>query len=337
MSSQLRQAIDLFSGAGGLSLGLHMADWLVGTGFEIDPCAVETYKANFPKSDVRPVDVRTVDFHEFDGIDLVAGGPPCQPFSVAGKQLAAKDARDMIPEFARAIEQIQPKAFLMENVAGLMTSKHKKYTDQIIKRFESLGYHLHVKILCAYDYGVPQRRERVFFVGTKDNGFKFPEPTHGVNCMFPHVTSGQALINTLPDSPNKAKVTYAKTPVMRQSPYAGMMVNGQGRPIDLNGPCHTIPATAGGNRTHILDRKGVLLAYHKELMAGGMTRKGQVDEVRRLTVAESARLQSFPDDFKFIWKGSSRYRLVGNAVPPKLACAVGKAILQFLDHKDASK
>lgn len=328
----MKQAIDLFSGAGGLSLGLRVAGWHMLGGFEIAPDAIQTYKANFPESKIYSGDVRDTDFSRFKGIDLVAGGPPCQPFSVAGKQMAALDARDMVPEFLRAIEQIEPQVFIMENVAGLMTARHKTYTDNIFRKIGLLGYNLSVEILCAYDFGVPQRRKRVFLVGSKRKGFVFPKPTHGVGRKFPHVTSGQALENVPADTPNNAKITYATTPVMRKSPFAGMLVNGQGRPIDLDGPCHTIPATAGGNRTHILDRNGVLISYHKQLMNGGPVRSGEVEGVRRLTVAESARLQTFPDEFIFIGKGASRYRLVGNAVPPLLARAVGQAVLNFLDE-----
>lgn len=137
--SLMKRAIDLFSGAGGLSLGLRLAGWQMLAGFEIDPDAVQTYKANFPESKIHAGDVRHIDFSEFKGVDLVAGGPPCQPFSVAGKQLAALDDRDMVPEFIRAVEQIEPQAFIMENVAGLMTARHQTYTDNILKTFRALG------------------------------------------------------------------------------------------------------------------------------------------------------------------------------------------------------
>lgn len=326
----MRKAIDLFSGAGGLSLGLEMAGWDVVAGFEFDTDAVRTYRANFPNSKISQVDVRMVDFSNYKGIDLVAGGPPCQPFSVAGKQLAAADSRDMVPQFIRIVSEIQPRAFLMENVAGLMTARHKDYISFVIKKFEALGYIVNHNILCAYDYGVPQQRKRVFFFGAREKGFIFPKKTHGEDRLNPYITSGEALENVPDDLPNKAKVTYAAKPVLRPGPFAGMLVNGQGRPFPLDGACHTIPATAGGNRTHIVDRDGILEQYHKELMSGGNVRKGQVEGVRRLTVAESARIQSFPDNFSFPGLSSARYRLVGNAVPPKLAKAVASSILDFL-------
>lgn len=322
--------IDLFSGAGGLSLGLHMAGWHIKAGFEIDRDAINTYTDNFPHTELFACDVRTIDFKQYAGIDLVAGGPPCQPFSVAGKQQAALDERDMVPQFIRAVKEIRPKAFLMENVAGLMTARHKDYLALVTQQFKELGYHLNVQILCAYDYGVPQRRKRVFFIGTQEKGFSFPVATHGPSRPHPFVTAREALKDAPKDAPNKAKVTYASKPIMRPSPFSGMLVNGQGRPINLDGPCHTIPATAGGNRTHIVDARGVLQDYHKELLANGHIRQGEVSDVRRLTAAESARLQSFPDDFTFIGRGASRYRLIGNAVPPKLAYVIGKTIIDFL-------
>jgi DNA (cytosine-5)-methyltransferase 1 len=322
-------AIDLFSGAGGLSSGLEASGWKMVASFELDSEACITYKKNFPEAELHSVDVQSVDFKKYKGVDLVAGGPPCQPFSVAGKQLATKDPRNMVPQFVRAVREIKPKAFLMENVAGLLTAKHRGYSVNVASSLEELGYKVFVKVLCAYDYGVPQRRNRVFFVGIRKGefgSFGYPLPTHGENAVRPYVTSGEALLNVPEDTPNNAKVTYAKKPVLRPSPYAGMLVNGQGRPINLNGPCHTIPATAGGNRTHIVDENGVLVDYHQSLMAGALPREGQVEGVRRLTVRESARIQSFADDFIFTGKRSAQYRLVGNAVPPLLAKAVGKAV-----------
>jgi DNA (cytosine-5)-methyltransferase 1 len=303
-----------------------MAGWNVVTAIEVDAWAAATYRENFPSTDVICSDARAVDLRQFQGIDLVAGGPPCQPFSVAGKQLSQADPRDMVPEFIRAVKEIRPKAFLMENVPGLQTAKHLYYSQSVFRQLRALGYSVYVNILDAASYGVPQHRERVFFVGVPEGTkFAFPSATHGLDKPNQYIQACQALANVPADEPNTAIVTYAKKPILRPSPWAGMLVNGQGRPINLNQPSPTIPATAGGNRTPIIDPDGVLLEYHRYLMAGGKPRTGRVEGVRRLTVRESARLQSFPDSFVFKGCKTAQYRQVGNAIPPLLAKAVGEA------------
>lgn len=323
-------AVDLFAGAGGLSLGLHTAGWDVVASVEWDTWASQTYQANFPGTQMFS-DVQEVDFHSFSGIDLIAGGPPCQPFSVAGKQLASDDPRDMVPQFVRAVQEARPRAFLMENVPGLLTQRNISYTKKAVAQLEDLGYTVRYKKLIASHYGVPQDRERVFFIGVRgDSPFVFPNATHGLNTLKPFVSVANALKDVPNCDPNRAIVTYARNPILRPSPWAGMLVNGQGRPLNLDAPSLTIPATAGGNRTHILDEQGVLLAYHAELMKGGSPKDGVVTGVRRLNLRESARLQSFPDSFTFIGAKTRQYMQVGNAVPPLLAEAVAKALHKFL-------
>jgi len=325
--------IDLFSGAGGLSLGLEQAGWKSLLAVEIDKAAGDTYEKNFSDTELYSGDVRDLSFSRYKGkVDLVAGGPPCQPFSVAGAQNADNDPRDMIPEFVRAVSEIQPKTFLMENVAGLTTKRHQTYLNKALTSLEELGYNVTAKIHNAADFGAPQDRFRLLIVGTKIKGFTFPEVTHGPNGRHAYATAWDAIKDAPEDEPNTAIITYAKKPVLRPSPYAGMLVNGGGRPINLAAPSQTIPASAGGNRTHIVDEDKVLFDYHSYLRAGGKPSNGIVDGVRRLTVRESARLQSFPDQFDFSGKKSARYRQVGNAVPPRLAYAIGECIYNFIDR-----
>ena len=323
-------AVDLFAGAGGLSLGLHTSGWDVVAAVEWDTWASRTYQANFPGTQMF-TDVRNVDFRIFSGIDLIAGGPPCQPFSVAGKQLASDDPRDMVPQFVRAVHEARPRAFLMENVPGLLTQRNVAYTKRVISQLEDLGYSVKFRKLVASQYGVPQERERVFFIGVRERAtFLFPEATHGPKTVRPFVSVAQALEGVPLCDPNRAIVTYARKPILRPSPWAGMLVNGQGRPLNVRAPSLTIPATAGGNRTHILDVQGVLFAYHAELLQGGKPREGLVLGVRRLNLRESARLQSFPDSFTFTGPKTRQYMQVGNAVPPLLAGAVTKALYTCL-------
>lgn len=327
------KAIDLFAGAGGLSLGLKMAGWDVQVALEIDADAVNTHRTNMPEVRHLCDDIRDVDFAEFMGLGLIAGGPPCQPFSVSGKQLGMHDIRDMVPQFVRAVREATPTAFLLENVHGLTTAKFRPYLLEKIGELEKLGYEVHWKVLNAADYGVPQNRLRLFVVGVpKGTPFAFPEPTHGPHSRnnTPHVSVRTALADVPADTPNNAKVVYAKNPVLRKSPYAGMLLNGKGRPLNLDGPSHTIPASAGGNRTHILDPDGTLKAYHQHLIEGGAARSGEVQGCRRLTVRESARIQTFPDWFQFTGQRSRQYCQIGNAVPPLLAMAVGTALRRAL-------
>jgi DNA (cytosine-5)-methyltransferase 1 len=328
------QAIDLFAGAGGLSLGLKAAGWKVEAAVEFDRTALNTHETNFSGVQHIGDDIRNVCFKKFHGIDLVAGGPPCQPFSVSGKQLGSFDVRDMVPEFVRVVEQVRPKAFLMENVAGLKAAKFNTYLEERVRELYDLGYVVFSRVLTAADYGVAQNRQRLFLVGIRTDAqsqiFEFPEATHGAGKRKKHVTVSQALKGTPSDTPNNARVVYCKNPILRASPFAGMMFNGKGRPLNHDGVAHTIPASAGGNRTHIVDPLGIIKEYHAELRAGKSPRKGDLPDVRRLTVRESARLQSFPDNFEFLGRQSARYSQVGNAVPPKLAKAVAECVARAI-------
>lgn len=328
------KAIDLFCGAGGLSLGLRRSGWQVLASIEKDRDSIQTYTNNFHHTLAIETDVRKVDFSQFKGIDLVAGGPPCQPFSVAGKRLAGADSRDMVPEFLRALKESESTAFVMENVPGLLSKKNKPYVERLVRSLRDIGYScLNFKILNAAEYGVPQNRKRVFFVGFRNEvSFQFPEVTHGKgHDLLDFVSVREALMGVPECLPNNSIVTYAKKPVLRKSPWAGMYLNGKGRPMNLDEPAPTIPASAGGNRTHIIDEQGILKEYHSHLVAGGLPRTGMVSGVRRLTVRESARLQSFPDDFFFSGSRSSKYRQIGNAVPPVLAEKIGVEIMLVLE------
>lgn len=326
----MRTAIDLFAGAGGLSLGLKGAGWKVEAAVEYDEVAIGTHRSNFREVEHFACDIQAMDFRRFRGIDLIAGGPPCQPFSVSGKRLGSLDIRDMVPEFVRAVSQAMPKAFLMENVPGLAGSKFSEYLLQQVSYLHELGYTVFCRVLSAADYGVAQNRRRLFIVGIRSDqqgaGFMFPAATHGPGTEHKYSTVSEALADVPPDIPNRAKVVFCKNPVLRKSPFAGMMFNGKGRPLNDAGLGHTVPASAGGNRTHIVDPLGLVKEYHGHLVAGRRPRSGVMEGVRRLTVRESARLQSFPDSFEFLGRQSSRYSQVGNAVPPKLAQAVAACI-----------
>ncbi len=323
------EAIDLFAGAGGLSLGLEAAGFSPAVAVEWCPDASATYREHHPHAMVIQGDVTAVDFKADRGrFDLVAGGPPCQPFSVGGKRLAADDPRNGIPQFLRAVADLRPHAFLMENVPGLAVSTKRPYFHTVLRRLERLGYLTSWRVLEAADYGVPQARRRLFVVGTRGNRrFSFPGPTHGPSASRPRAGAGLVVDPQYPRGrPNTAIVTYARRPSLRPGAYHGHLYNGGGRPIELCRPAPTLLASMGGNKTPWLDTLGVVPEYHAHLLAGGSPRCGEVPGARRITVEEAALLQGFPAGTTFAGRRSSQYRQVGNAVPPALAEEIGRAL-----------
>lgn len=326
------EVIDLFAGAGGLSLGLEAAGLSVCAAVEHDSAACETYRANHPGAKVLEGDIAEVDFASIRGaFAVVAGGPPCQPFSVGGKRLAQDDARNGLPQFVRAVRELRPAAFVMENVPGLVHGLRAAYFAQVVSQLESLGYATSWAVLQAAHYGVPQLRQRLFLVGSRGRRPQLPLPTHGGPSGRPVRAAASALDPARPRGrPNRSLVTYARRPSLRPSPYHGQLFNGGGRPIDPGRPAPTLLASMGGNKTPWVDTLGLVPEYHAHLMAGGEPRQGVVAGARRISVEEAAALQTFPAGTVFEGPPSVQYRQVGNAVPPLLARAVGRSVLEVL-------
>lgn len=321
-------AIDLFAGAGGLTLGFAQAGIETHCAVEVDPYAVETFKAHASMAEIFARDVQRTDLRPYRGeVDLVYGGPPCQPFSSGGLRAAAADERDMVPSFIEAVQLIRPRAFLLENVPGLAVGGRGQYLARVLDAFRSIGYLLSWRELNAADYGVPQSRRRLFIVGMRGRPFAFPAATHGPGRPYPHVAVADVLPPYRIGTPNPASVVYAKKPDLRPSPYHGLLFNGGGRPIDRTAPSPTILASAGGNKTHFFDDLNLVPEYHRSLLQGGSPREGTLPGARRLTVLESAILQTFPPEMTFCGPQSAQYQQVGNAVPPMLAAALGRALV----------
>jgi DNA (cytosine-5)-methyltransferase 1 len=332
--------LDLFAGAGGLSIGLQAAGFEPVGAVEIMEDAAKTYEGHHDvEVDRRRLEeIPERELRAMRGkVSLVAGGPPCQPWSTGGLRRGDEDHRDGFTGMFRALDLIKPEAFIIENVAGLERGKTRHYFLGLLRVLEDvLGYKVKAQTLNAADYGVPQQRHRTFIVGLREGQFKFPKPTHGPGCSKAWGTAGDVLTDEPVGDPNPSIVTYAKNPDLRPSPYDGLLFNGGGRPINLSAPARTILASAGGNKTPFIDTLGVVTEYHATLWdtERGKPRKGYKDAIRvglvpgarRITVAESAALQTFPSGMEFEGRRSSQYTQVGNAVPPKLATAVGKAV-----------
>lgn len=322
--------LDLFAGAGGLSIGLEAAGFTIVAGADIDPDACDTYAKAHPAAEVLRLDVARVSFRPWrDAVDCVVGGPPCQPWSTGGKRLGTDDPRDGWPGFLKALEEIAPRAFIAENVAGLVSGIRRPYFDALMKRLGDLGFTVTSKVVNAADYGVPQNRLRLIMVGLRQGAFLFPAPARGLS--RPSRPPAGAVISAEPIGiANPSIVTYARHPDLRPNAYDGHIFNGGGRPIDLAKPAPTLLASMGGNKTPWVDTRGIVPEYHAHLLSGGEPRIGRVPGARRITVEEAALLQTFPPGMRFAGRRSSCYRQIGNAVPPLLARAIGEEILRQL-------
>ena len=344
--------VSLYTGAGGLDLGFIAAGFVPVFANDINADATATYgaamemlserKGSSFEHTVVTGDIRRVEkLPERGCAELVIGGPPCQGFSVAGKMDPNDPRSRHVFDFLGMVERVQPAAFIMENVKALARNKRWAGTIADIRRkAEEIGYKTYLDVLNSADYGVPQTRERMFLVGFRDHGIEneYPLPT-----VTRHIGVAEALRSLPPlgepgnDQTCKAKVTAAKEPVLRQSPFAGMLFNGQGRPMDMSRPAPTLPASMGGNRTPIVDQKTLddgseqwVAGYHASLKNGGPTVETVPTRLRRISVQEAAAIQSFPADMPWHGSQSSRYRQIGNAVPPKMAFAVASSVAKAL-------
>jgi DNA (cytosine-5)-methyltransferase 1 len=322
------RAIDLYAGAGGLSRGFAEAGFAITAGFERDPDACATFAKAHPGAEVVEADVSRLSFRRWRGsAEVVIGGPPCQPWSSGGKRLGAEDARDCWPGFLRALREVEPLAFLAENVPGLAAGGRRGYFRGLLGELGSLGFTVTAKVLNAADYGVPQKRRRLLIVGARGRRIWLPSPKFGPSSAQPWRAAGEVLGLEPFGTPNPSAVTYARRPDTRPNPYDGHVYNGGGRPIDLARPAPTLLASMGGNKTPWVDTLGLVPDYHAHLLAGGSPRRGRVPGARRITVEEAALLQTFPASSEFCGSRSSQYRQVGNAVPPVLGKEVALSLL----------
>jgi len=306
-------SIEICAGAGGAALGLAVAGFHheVLVEYEEDYCKV--LKANRPEWNVICGDVKEFSGIPYEGkIDLLSGGVPCPPFSVAGKQLGKDDERDLFPEALRLVKEVKPRAVMLENVRGLLDPRFDEYRQQILDTLDSLGYNTYIKLLNANDYGVPQLRPRVIIVGISkaiNKPFCFPEPNPN---MTP--TVGEALFDLMKANKWVGAKQWAKN-------------------------ANTIaPTIVGGSKKHGGPDLGPVRA-RKAWAALGVDGLGVANEapapsfegMPKLTPRMIARIQGFPDQWYFGDKKTAACRMIGNAFPPPVATAVGKEIKKVLE------
>lgn len=337
--------IDLFSGAGGLTKGLQDAGWDCALALDGWADAIDTYKLNLPGHPALCMDIKDADLgflarHLDSEVDWVVGGPPCQGWSTVGKRQWDDERNDLFTEFMRIVRLIRPRGFLIENVVGL---KDMQAQDAVKELFSDLGYSVSFHVLRAADYGVPQLRKRVVFIGSRDGlWFDAPEPTRG------DFTTVMDAIGDLPEvGPGETATSYEQP---AQTAYQRRLRRGsrtlQGHTVSKHPP-HLVKAISfvpdGGNRQSIppeyQPRSGFHNSYSRlaswrpavavtsNLGKPSATRCVHPFQDRGLTAREGARLQSFPDRFHFTGGIVSQRLQIANAVPPMLGEAIGRALV----------
>jgi DNA (cytosine-5)-methyltransferase 1 len=312
--------LEICAGAGGQSLGLEQAGFAHSVAVEYDADACETLRLNRPKWNVVEKDVHSFDGTPFKGVDLLAGGVPCPPFSIAGKQLGADDERDLFPQALRLVEEAEPNAVLLENVRGLASARFNDYRQQILDRLEDLGYVPDWQLFNSSEFGVPQLRPRFILVAVKkelEDHFAWP-----------------SAIKSPPTVGEKLYELMASDGWPGAEEWATKRANGVG------------PTLVGGSRKHGGPDLGPTRAREGWLKLGvdgrGIandvpTADHPVNFTPKLTLQMTALVQGFPPEWKFYGKKTAAYRQIGNAFPPPVAKAIGLSIADAIHDAAAAR
>ncbi len=327
--------LELFAGAGGLAIGLEKAGLKCVALNEIDHWAAETLRRNRPHWKVIEDDIRNLSFKEYEGkIDVVTGGFPCQAFSYAGKKLGLNDARGtLFYEFARVVNETKPLICVGENVRGLLNHDNGRTLEGMKSILDEIGYRpVDPKILKAIFYNVPQKRERLILVGIRkdlDIDFNFPKPYKKIYTLKDALKAGGLFKKDVPESEGS---TYPKRKkeILKKVPPGGYW---RDLPIKLQKEYMQKSFYLGGGKTGMARR----LSWDEPSLtltcspAQKQTERCHPDETRPFTVREYARVQTFPDEWKFAGSVPSQYKQIGNAVPVNLGKELGYSIVKFLN------
>lgn len=335
--SQNKKLIELFAGCGGLALGLEKAGFQSVLLNEINKDACHTLKFNRPKWNVIEKDIKNINFKNFhDEIDLISGGFPCQAFSYAGKQLGFNDIRGtLFFEFARIINEVNPKSFLLENVKGLITHDNGKTLETIINVINEIGYTLIEKSLYkATDYNVPQKRERIILIGIRNdllNKVNYIIPVkHNIKPTMQDVLFAGNLYST--DVPSSIGQIYPtrKKEILDMVPQGG---NWRSLPYDIQVEYMKNSLHNGGGNTGCARRLSLNEPSSTLTCSPAQKQTEQCHPLvtRPLTIREYARIQTFPDDWEFKGSMSSIYKQIGNAVPVNMSYAIGQSLMSMLN------
>jgi DNA (cytosine-5)-methyltransferase 1 len=305
------KVLELCAGGGGAAIGIEQAGFIHVALVDNDKHACATLRSNRPYWNVIEADIRRFDTTYWRGVDLLSGGLPCPPFSIAGKQLGADDDRDMFPSMLSIVGKVHPRAVMIENVRGILTAKFDPFREKIDSSFDKLGFDTYWTVFNAVEFGVPQTRHRAFMVALRRG------TTRKLNWPTPNKTKTKTVGDTIGDLMASNGWRGAETWIKQASSPA--------------------PTIVGGSHKHGGPDLGPTRA-RLEWAALGVDGLGLANEppekefkgMPRLTIKMVARLQGFPDDWKFAGPKTQAYRQVGNALPVRLAFTVAKAVRECL-------
>lgn len=358
------KVVSLFSGGGGLDLGFVLEGYKVIWAIDNNSNAVKTYKANLGDH-IHCADINKIDISQIPSADVVIGGPPCQSFSLAGNRHVEDERGQLVWRYIHIIEQVRPKAFVFENVTGLLSAKNsdgEKIIELLHKAFQTIGYSITQQVMNAADYGIPQRRKRVIIVGLQEGVFEFPKATHSENGETgQRYVSVRDALDDLPDAipDENGTVEYVKSAQtkyqkkMRSSGAVTEHYMPQMSELDRYIVEHVKP---GGNYMDIPSDVNSARIRRLQRDGGHTTCYGRLDPDkpsytintyfnrpnvgcnihysanRLITVREALRLQSFPDWYKIVSSSKQgRNLIVGNAVPPMLAAVIARELKKYLE------
>lgn len=342
--------LDLFCGAGGLSYGFECAGYDILVGIDNDSKALETFELNHKGAKSICGDITKItyknDIKPLIGdkkIDVIIGGPPCQGMSLSGPRKFDDPRNKLYLSYIRLVQEIQPKAFVIENVPGLVSLFGGQIKDSIIEKFTAMGYTVEYKIMCSSDYGVPQSRKRVVFVGRKKGTFEYPAICNDI------VTCSMAL-SDLPSLEHELGEEVSEYTTAPQNEYQKLMRKNSQKVLNHVAANHSEKVTSiislvpdGGNYKDLPEEFRNSRNFHVAWTRFASNKPAPTIDTghrhhfhykynRVPTVRECARLQSFPDDFKFLGNKTQQFRQVGNAVPPLMAQAIAEQVKKMLEE-----
>lgn len=367
MNKKQFNCVELFAGSGGLGTGFSNAGFNIISANDVWESAGKTYVANHPKVKYIVKDIAQLTGDELlegtgyskSDVDVIIGGPPCQGFSTLGKRFIDDPRNKLFKEYVRIVNEIRPQFFVMENVSGILSMEGGKVLENILSSFQEIGYKLEYRLLNAAEYGVPQQRERIIFIGTRTNKkIRYPKKTHSLTgeAGYEKALTLWDAIGDLPQSDTEEITKYTKKP---QNKYQEKIRNGATELVNHKPPTHNekaknmmkyiptgksawdvqdiipkefMPTSGYGNTYARLNPNEPGMTITRNFACISSSRCIHPYLNRGLTAREAARIQSYPDNYKFLGSKTDIHIQIGNSVPPILGEKIGNTIKEMLEE-----